>query len=133
MYRQPFLTYCDHFLSNEEMECIVAVISSLFSKVSEDMADGAAAFLVGLSHAYNRRVFLTREGHLGIGPTIMQHGGEVVVLFGGRMPCVVRRWPDHHKFIGDCYVRDDDIMNGRITEAVRHGRGGPPVFTFELR
>ena len=85
------------------------------------------------SFTYNRRVFMTRDGRLGLGPKMMQPGDEIVVLFGGRMPFVLRRRPDHHVFVGDCYIRDDDLMWGKMTERVRFRRGGPPVSTFELR
>ena len=81
----------------------------------------------------NRRVFLTREGRIGIGPTMMQPGDEVSVLFGGRLPFIVRPRHDHHILVGNCYVRDDDLMWGKVTENVRFRKGGPPLFTFELR
>ncbi|KAK4665443.1 hypothetical protein QC763_401800 [Podospora pseudopauciseta] len=84
-------------------------------------------------YCYGRRAFLTREGHLGIGPPVMQEGDEVVVLFRGRMPYVLRRGPTHHVFLGDCYVCDDNIMRGLVTESVRHGRGGPPAGLYEIR
>lgn len=83
--------------------------------------------------AYNRRVFITSDGRIGMGPTFMRPGDEVVVLFRGRMPYILRRQPDHHILMGDCYVRDDDIMYGRTTESVRHGRGGPPAQLYEIR
>ena len=48
------------------------------------------------SLSYDRGVFLTRDGRLGIGPKMMQPGDEVVVLFGRRWPFVVHPRPDHH-------------------------------------
>jgi hypothetical protein len=80
----------------------------------------------------NRRLFVTAEGHLGIGPTVMQPGDEVVVLFRGTVPYIVRRREDHHVLVGDCYVRDDNIMFGQVTESARQGRG-PPTWVYELR
>jgi len=85
-------------------------------------------------YGFNRRVFLTREGHLGLGPMVMREGDEVVVLFRGRMPYVLRRGgARHHVFIGDAYVEDDGIMHGRVTESVKHGRGGPLASLYEIR
>ncbi|KAK0649839.1 heterokaryon incompatibility protein-domain-containing protein, partial [Cercophora newfieldiana] len=84
-------------------------------------------------YGHNRRVFLTREGHIGIGPTVMREGDEVVVLFGGRMPYVLRRGGErHHVFIGDCYIRDDEIMYGRTAQRVRGGSGSPNTASYEL-
>ncbi|KXX82394.1 Heterokaryon incompatibility protein 6, OR allele [Madurella mycetomatis] len=78
-----------------------------------------SAFLGGLAgdRAATEEAERDREGHLGIGPTAMRKGDEVVVLFRGKMPYVLRRGGErHHMFIGDCYVRDDEIMLGRVTE-----------------
>ncbi|RYP26317.1 hypothetical protein DL768_011752 [Monosporascus sp. mg162] len=85
------------------------------------------------TYSYHRRAFLTRDGHIGIGPMIMRPGDEVVVLFRGTMPYVLRRRQDHHIFVGDCYVRDDDIMYGKVTESVRHGRSSRPIYLYEIR
>lgn len=55
------------------------------------------------------------------------------MLFGGRVPFVVRPRPSYHVSVGECYVGDDELMWEKITEIVRFKIGGPPVFTFELR
>jgi hypothetical protein len=83
--------------------------------------------------AGGRRVFVTRNGSIGMGPTIVRPGDEVVVLFRGPMPYVLRRRNDHHVLIGDCYIRDDNIMYGKVTKSVRHGKGGPPVQFYNIR
>ena len=63
----------------------------------------------------------------------MQPGGEGVVLFTGRMPYVLRQaGSSHHVILGDCYVRDEDIMYGKVTESVRHGRVGPLARFYEI-
>ena len=88
---------------------------------------------VGARHTLgHRRMFLTRDGRLGIGPKMMRPGDMVAVLFGGRMPFVVRPSSDHFVFVGDCYVEDHDLMWGDVCENVRFNRGGPPRFTFAL-
>ncbi|EQB56003.1 HET domain-containing protein [Colletotrichum gloeosporioides Cg-14] len=91
------------------------------------------SFLVGVAVAANhRRVFVTRDGHVGIGPKMMRPGDEVIVLFGGRMPFVVRRRENHHLLVGSCYVNDDELIWGKITDNVKHNRGGPRTVTFEF-
>ncbi|KAK1625698.1 HET domain-containing protein [Colletotrichum phormii] len=80
----------------------------------------------------NRKVFATRDGRVGIGPKTMQPGDEVVVLFGGRMPFIARQRGDHRLLIGSCYLVDEELMWGKVTEKVRFNRGGPPRVTFEF-
>jgi hypothetical protein len=84
-------------------------------------------------YGQNRRAFITGDGRMGLGPTFTRIGDEVTVLFRGRVPYVLRRQSDHHILLGDCYIHDDDIMFGKTTEAVRHGRGGPSTFLYEIR
>ena len=83
--------------------------------------------------AYGRRIYVTHNGTLGLGPRMMQEGDEVCVLFGGRVPFLLRRKPDHHLFIGESYLHDHDIMWGRVTEAIKRGRSPIPVTTFDIR
>ena len=65
---------------------------------------------------------------------MMQPRDEVCILFGGRVPFVLRPMGDHHLFIGDCYIMDDDVMWGKPTEEVKGGRApGVKVVMFELR
>ena len=92
-----------------------------------------AGWLTGTKwYAKGRRAFRTAGGRVGIGPRAMRAGDEVVALFGGRMPFVVRHMGTHHLFVGACYVVDDELMWGKVTEKVRFNRGGPPVQTFEI-
>ncbi|KAL8697038.1 MAG: hypothetical protein Q9201_007340 [Fulgogasparrea decipioides] len=82
--------------------------------------------------SHNRRVYLTRSGLLGLGPRMMREGDEICILFGGRPPFALRRMQDHHIFIGETYVHDDDIMWGKLTEGVRF-RNQLPIMTYEIR
>ncbi|CAM1504816.1 Fc.00g024070.m01.CDS01 [Cosmosporella sp. VM-42] len=104
------------------------------SSVTSD--EERAKFLMGTRvYSNNRRLFMTREGRLGLGPQVMQAGDEVVVLFGSRVPFVIRPRPDHHIFIGECLIIDDEVMHGRYTERILRKKPGfaPPRMTFELR
>ncbi|PGH10150.1 hypothetical protein AJ79_05505 [Helicocarpus griseus UAMH5409] len=83
---------------------------------------------------YNRRFYITERGYMGIGPRVMRPGDEVCVFFGGRVPFILRRMPNHHLFIGDTYINDDDVMWGKITEGIkRKRRTDIPVFLYEMR
>ncbi|KAL8838306.1 MAG: hypothetical protein Q9176_005117 [Flavoplaca citrina] len=82
--------------------------------------------------SYNRKVYLTQNGFLGIGPMIMNKGDEVCVLFGGRVPFVLRRMHDHHVLVGETYIQDDEIICDKLTEGVRF-RNQLPTMTFHIR
>ncbi|KAK2058198.1 HET domain-containing protein [Colletotrichum caudatum] len=84
------------------------------------------------TYSNSRRAFMTRDGRVGIGPKMMQPGDEVVVLFGGRMLFIARSRGDHRLLVGSCYMVDDELMWGKVTEKVRFNRGGPPRVTFEF-
>lgn len=85
--------------------------------------------MIDLSTIINR----DRSGYLGIGPAVMRPGDEVCVLFGGRVPFILRPIGDHHLLLGDSYLLDDHIMWGKATEAVRRGPSGDSLVKFILR
>lgn len=62
----------------------------------------------------NRRLFITRSGRMGIGPSHMQEFDQVCILMGSDMPLILRDENEHHRFIGDSYVHG--IMNGEALE-----------------
>ncbi|KAF2124673.1 hypothetical protein P153DRAFT_325963 [Dothidotthia symphoricarpi CBS 119687] len=76
----------------------------------------------------DRRFFVTRDGSMGIGPDAMKQGDVIVVLFGGRVPYLLRALDTGYRFLGECYV--PGLMDG---EAVRTWKdeGSKRVF-FEL-
>lgn len=80
----------------------------------------------------NRKAFVTNTGHIGIGPNIIQPGDEVVVLYRGHMPYILRRRDDHHTYIGDCYVEDEDLMSGNVARRTRKGFGRS-IGIYEVR
>ena len=47
---------------------------------------------------------MTEDGLLCLVPPETQIGAEVVVLFGGRVPHILRRAGDYREFEGECYV-----------------------------
>ncbi|XDG05597.1 hypothetical protein ABKA04_005212 [Annulohypoxylon sp. FPYF3050] len=62
---------------------------------------------------YNRTLFSTRKGYLGLGPDC--HKGDLVCLmFGGEVPFVLRPKDGYYQLVGDAYVHG--IMDG---EAMR--------------
>ncbi|KAI1387504.1 heterokaryon incompatibility protein-domain-containing protein [Hypoxylon trugodes] len=66
----------------------------------------------------HRRFFITTENLMGIGPETMEKDDIIVILFGGKVPYVVRELGENeYSFIGECYV--PGLMFG---EAVKQWR-----------
>lgn len=59
--------------------------------------------------AYNRRLFVTKGGLVGLGPARCIAGDAVCILFSCPVPLILRREGDLWTLIGDAYV--DDFMD----------------------
>jgi hypothetical protein len=99
-----------------------------------DEEDLQGYFNAVLSATSNRRLFVTSDGYLGIGPKDTQIGDEVYVIIGSNVPFVLRAdapqfrdkenctgedttkptYP-HFRLIGDCYTHG--IMDGEACNA----------------
>lgn len=69
----------------------------------------------------DRRFFVTDDGLLAMGPRSMQEGDIVVVLFGGKVPFVLRPSLDGYRLVGECYV--NGIMNGEFIQELKRTEG----------
>lgn len=78
----------------------------------------------------DRRFFVTRNGLMGIGPDAMNEGDIIVILFGGRVPYLLRAAGDRtcYKFLGECYV--PGLMDGEVVQTWK-GEGSRRIF-FDL-
>ncbi|KAI8939245.1 hypothetical protein NX059_005071 [Plenodomus lindquistii] len=76
----------------------------------------------------DRRFFVTKQGLMGIGPNTMKEGDILVILFGGRVPYLLRASNDAYRFLGECYV--PGMMNGEEVQKWRDD-GSKRTF-FEL-
>jgi hypothetical protein len=73
--------------------------------------------------AYERPFFISMNGFIGLAPETAEEGDEVVLLFGGRSPYVVRRLLcGRYRFIGACYplgLMSGEALNGYPEDKVR--------------
>jgi hypothetical protein len=67
--------------------------------------DAARFRLATLSVSRGTRLFITLGGELGLGPTAMMEGDVACVLFGGRLPFVLRDEGGWYRLVGECYIR----------------------------
>jgi len=119
----------EYFLSD------VAVILSFSQNTAPNGSDGAERVAVALQEhiqkaiSYGgtvitnngRRPFLTPRGWIGLGPAAMKSGDVVAILFGCRMPFVLRP-SDEGRFmlLGDAYVHG--LMDGEFMQEEREAR-----------
>ncbi|KAI4157735.1 MAG: hypothetical protein LQ342_008053 [Letrouitia transgressa] len=101
--------------------------STIDIALSQDWQNGVKAF------SHNRRVYLTQNGYLGLGPKMMREGDEICVLYGGYVPFVLRPQGNHHILVGDTYVHDTDIMWGKFADAVNTNRSNIKNGQFILK
>lgn len=66
--------------------------------------------------AVGRRLIISNDGYIGLGPPNTQAGDLICILFGGQMPFILRPADagPHHTLIGECYVHS--IMDGEVFE-----------------
>ncbi|KAE8386090.1 ankyrin repeat-containing domain protein [Aspergillus alliaceus] len=57
-----------------------------------------------------RKLIMTENGYVGLGPASTVPGDEICVLFGGNVPYIVRGSREYKRFIGECYCHG--LMNG---------------------
>jgi hypothetical protein len=68
----------------------------------------------------NRRFFITKRGHLGIGPPTLKEGDVCCVLFGAKVPFILRRLDSQHLLVGECYIHG--IMRGEVLKWCQSGK-----------
>jgi hypothetical protein len=61
----------------------------------DDMYWVASRFCTG------RKVFCTKQGTLGLGPALLREGDLCCVLFGSRVPFILRRMRDNYQLVGE--------------------------------
>ncbi|KAI7281616.1 hypothetical protein KC345_g4021 [Hortaea werneckii] len=109
--------------------------TSVVSDLSQEAKYGFAEHYerAAKTGSFGRRLFLTAAGRIGLGPMVCKPGDVVSVIYGGRMPFILRPTVDHYRLVGDAYIRDAELMWGGISEKVRRGRGPVRQQTLEIR
>lgn len=77
---------------------------------------------------YRRRMFRTKTGHFGLGSSNITPGDQVVVLFGGKTPFVLRQKEGYYRLISDCYVHG--IMSGELVTEWKKGELQSRIFSI---
>lgn len=77
---------------------------------------------------FGRRMVTTEKGYIGMALELSRRGDLVCVLFGCRMPVVLRPEGDYFRFMGECYIHG--LMFGEGIEDFQ--RGEYDLEKFEL-
>jgi hypothetical protein len=88
----------------------------------EDLKGSAIAHITVTGALSERRVFITKDGYLGLGPEGLRIGDHVFILSGSNVPFALRaldkkktgEFQTQYQLVGDCYVHG--IMNGEMYE-----------------
>ncbi|KAK2051108.1 HET domain-containing protein [Colletotrichum caudatum] len=79
-----------------------------------------AARVEGATDGHLTNIFSTADGYLGRGLSSVMDGDIVAVLFGSRLPFVLRKTEENsaYQLVSPCYVAG--VMSGELMERVRH-------------
>lgn len=119
---QPFYTWIN---DNEGLEIWGFKLKELFRSASlapvppnfelpEQREDGFPSRLNDTTgpREMRKRLMVTEQGFVGMAPSQAKRGDVVCVLYGCRVPVLLRCCGDNYKFVGECYV--DGFMDGEI-------------------
>ncbi|KAJ9640022.1 hypothetical protein H2199_006256 [Coniosporium tulheliwenetii] len=67
----------------------------------------------------HRKLFISKKGYLALGPEVLQEGDLCCILYGAKMPFILRRRDDHYILLGESYIHG--IMRGEAMEMLRNG------------
>ncbi|KAF2423016.1 HET-domain-containing protein [Tothia fuscella] len=79
--------------------------------------------------SFHRSIFSTGNGYVGLGSNALRVDDVVCVLFGGRVPFVLRPCGGYYQFVGDAYVHG--MMDGEAMD--RYEKGEYREQIFEIR
>ncbi|PVH72982.1 HET-domain-containing protein [Cadophora sp. DSE1049] len=91
-------------------------------KKAGEGGEGGDAFAwngCAISVCRRRSFFRTEKGYYGLGPSEIEQGDVIVVLFGGTTPYVLRPIDQGYRFVGECYVHG--LMNGEAVAMMERG------------
>lgn len=97
-----------------------AFLNGTYTALEERHKSGAGMSITG------RSLYMTETGQLGLADAKAQAGDEVWVLFGAKVPFILRNTASEghprgtHTFVGDCFL--DGAMDGEIVQGRLEGR-----------
>lgn len=86
-------------------------------------------FDTGAKQSFDGKSFIKLDNELfGVAPDATRVGDLVVVLFGARVPFILRQHGSHYVLLGECYVHG--IMDGEVIDGWRNGKSEEVAFVL---
>jgi hypothetical protein len=79
---------------------------------------------------YERFVYTTDGGYIGVGSSTVEPGDKVVILMGCKVPVVLRPLDKGYQLIGETYV--DGLMYGEMAKGVEKGMSSMPFEDLDI-
>jgi len=97
------------------------VCPNTFDNLRESSQGGNwARFMADASSTCHRRkLFYTQKGYIGVGPEAMEEGDLCCILFGARVPYILRRVGHQCVLVGESYIHG--VMRGEIVDIWQNG------------
>ncbi|KAH7089903.1 heterokaryon incompatibility protein-domain-containing protein [Paraphoma chrysanthemicola] len=77
----------------------------------------------------NKKLFRTVKGYIGLGPPGMVEGDKICIIFGCKVPLLLREVDGNYILVGECYVFG--MMQGEMTKEHLDGKLGETIFTIK--
>jgi hypothetical protein len=81
------------------------------------------------NRSWNRSLFFTRKGYMGLGPNCLRVGDIVCVLFGATVPFILRPKYNYYQLVGEAYVHG--IMEGEAMQQCEAGELEKRIFEIQ--
>lgn len=107
--------FCHGQLRQEETEQVVEGISSYWS-----MENARQFYELHELIGKGRKLFVTTQGQVGLGPARMSTTDIIIIAFGGKTPYVLRPVPgtqEEYTLLGDCYIYG--LMHGEAMHGMK--------------
>jgi hypothetical protein len=115
-----------HLMNSMASESAISLFERLWAIHTPE---AVSRFQIGvLSGFRGRKYFVTSQGYMGIGPSFMQPGDKVCLLFGGATPYIIRSTSssDEFLFVGECYIHG--LMDGEAIKLCEDRETEPQYF-----
>jgi Heterokaryon incompatibility protein (HET) len=81
--------------------------------------DGETFRIAARNYCWYRSIFSSKKGYCGIGSNCTRPGDLICVLFGGRVPYILRPKGNDYQCLGEAYIHG--LMNGEVVDMWKSG------------
>ena len=129
---QPCQADCNNSIASERMSMQLSSPVSLQNDMSvlksRAIFGQSSRFVQSMGTCHARRIFRSTSDRFGTGPRVAKPGDVCCIIFGARLPLVLRKKGPHWEFVGECVL--EGVMN---SEAMRlHETGALELREFSI-